>query len=251
MPTLPLLMLEIEVEALAARVLLNGVVVFDSRGGRSLRQNRRLNGWALRDGNQIEIQLARPAPGDAAFSAALRVVQPGEAVDDVPPLASYEWSAERDPLTPAPRSVFRAAVPFSAVAAWRWTTVPPVTIAGVDRAQIDELLRRLRSALVDRRPGEAVELQSIQLEEMAIAVGDDPARYRGQYADFLASYLSDPAFQVAPYDGNALTLEPMAGGRVVHATIAGLPPIRAQAGDRGMAIDPYLSRINGRWTLVR
>lgn len=251
MPTLPLLLLDVDIEGLAARIELNGVSVFRSDGGRAIRENRRLNGWALPAGNVVEIRLGRPNRDTASFRFDLRIVEPGQAPDGPAPIVFWRWSEEEDPLTPDMRAVFEAPVAFSAPRPWTWSTAVTGALTPDDRQRITRLLLTLRQSLAIRQSAALLDLQSVQLEELAIAVGDDPGRYREQYSAFLADFFGDPAFQVDPFDAAELRLEVMAGGRIVHATQGDRPAIRAGTGERTMGIDPYLSRIAGRWTVVR
>jgi hypothetical protein len=176
---------------------------------------------------------------------------PGEDPLEPVPITAFRWNAAEQPLTAAMQRVFEAPLVYSAPTDWSWTAAPGSEPNGSDRVEIDQVVQRLRRVLLERQAEEAIKLQAVQLEEMAAAVGDDVAAYQAQYRTWLAGFFADETYSVAPYATDNLVLEVMAGGRIVRATQRGGVAVRARTTDRAMAIDPYLSKIGGVWTIVR
>jgi hypothetical protein len=253
-----LIILDIEATGLAAEVLFNGVAMHRSASPDTVSTGARLNGWVQSGPNALSVRLAQPPPPPGqeppqpAFELKLRRAVRGTPDEADQILAQYRWTPAR-PLGPAPVQVFAAAPVIEAVQPWSWTRGYAFTaLTPADRDAIAALLRRLRDALADRRVEEVLELQRVQVSEQAVAVGASAPDMLDRYVAFLRDRMGSADWQVAPFDAAGMRTELMADGRVVHVTAAdGGPPLVSASSDGRFAIDPYLSRIDGRWTIVR
>ncbi len=253
-----LILLDLEATGLAAEVLFNGVAVHRSASADTISTGMRLNGWVQSGPNALKVRLALPSPPPGqeaqqpAFELKLRrtVRDTPDAADQI--LAEYRWTSAQ-PLGPEPAQVFAAAPAIEAVQLWSWIRGYAFTaLTGADLDAIADLLRRLRDALAERRIDEVLQLQRVQVTEQAVAVGASGPDMMDRFAAFLRDRMGHSDWRVAPFDAAGMRSELMADGRVIHITAAdGAPPIVTTSAGGFFAIDPYLSRINGRWTLVR
>jgi hypothetical protein len=254
----PLIILDLEITGLAAEVLFNGVAVHRSADRETVSSGSRLNGWVQSGANSLQVRLATPPPAAAGdtpeptFALRLRRATPGTDDEADQTLAQYRWTPAQ-PIGPALTAVFATSVELAAVQPWTWLRGYAFTGVGPgDRDAVISHLRRLRDALAERRIDDVVALQRVQVGEQAIAVGSPPGDMLGRYAAFLGDRMGSPDWRVAPLDGAGLRIELMAEGRVLHVTAAdGGPPIVTDSADGRFAIDPYLSRIDSVWTVVR
>ena len=259
MPATPLIILDLEITGLAAELLFNGVAVHRSATRETVRSGIRLNGWVQSGANSLQVRLATPPPtataGDApepAFELRLRRALPGTPDEADQTLAQYLWTPAQ-PIGPTLTAVFSTSVELAAVQVWNWLRGYAFTaVVGADRDAVVAHLRRLRDALAERRINDVVALQAVQVGEQAIAVGAPPGDMQGRYAAFLRDRMGLADWRVAPLDAAGLRIELMADGRVLHVTAAdGGPPIVTDSAEGRFAIDPYLSKIDGVWTIVR
>lgn len=261
MAGVPLVILDLEVTALAAEVLFNGVAISRSQQARTLNRSAKINGWTLNGANTLSVRLGLPtAPRDAedgpepAFELRLRRALPGGAdeADDV--LVDFTWQAAAQPLAPGVlRPVLERTLQLTAAQPWSWTRgYAFTTLTPQDRDGIVQHLMRLQRALADRQIDEVVRLQSVQVGEQATALGQPADAFLASYRDFLGERMGSADWRVAPLDAARLRIEGMADGRIQHVTDAdGGPPLVSSAGESRFAIDPYLSKIDGAWTIVR
>ena len=261
MAALPLVILDIDVTALSAEVLLNGVVVSESSQLDTLSRSAKINAWAVSGANSLLVRLARlptvaredDAP-EPAFEVRVRRAMPGGADADDELLASYVWQTSAQPLAgPARQQVFEATLRLEAPMAWTWTRgYAFTTLTPADRGGVADVLNRLRLALADRDVETVVRLQTVQVGEQAVALGQSPGAFIDGYRSFLAERMSSPDWRVAPFLPAGLQINGMADGRIQHVAGGdGGPPIITSAGESRFAIDPYLSKIDGVWTIVR
>lgn len=261
MAGVPLVILDLEVTALSAEVLVNGVAISRSEQTETLSRSAKINGWILNGANALSVRLGLPPAPDGGedgpepgFELRLRRALPGGAdeADDV--LVEFTWQAAGQPLAPGVlRPVLERTLQLTAAQAWSWTRGYAFTsLTAQDREGIAQHLARLRQALADRRIDEVVRLQSVQVGEQAIALGQPADAFLAGYRDFLGERMGSADWRVAPLDAARLRIEGMADGRIQHVTDAdGGPPIVSSAGESRFAIDPYLSKIDGAWTIVR
>ncbi len=258
MAGVPLIILDIEATGLAAEVLFNGVAVHRSASPDTVTSGARLNGWVRSGPNPLSVRLALPPPpgGEVpprpVFHLRLRRAVRGAPDEADQTLAEYRWTPAQ-PLAPAPLQVYAATPVIEAVQPWSWTRGYAFTsLGGADRAAIAGLLSRLRDALVERRVDAVVDLQRVQIGEQALAVGASAADMLDRYAAFLRERMGPADWRVAPFDAGGFQTELAVDGRVVHVTAAdGNPPIATDSAEGRFAIDPYLSKIDGVWTIVR
>lgn len=261
MPDVPLIILEVEVAVLSAEISVNGVPLSDSASVERLSFASRINSWVISGANSVKVRLGSLPPQDGveedqqpAFELKVRRAIPGTPDEADQVLASYVWQAATQPLPGTARiPVFETSIPLNAVQAWSWTRGYAFTaLTPADRAGVANLLGQLRQGLADRQIDAVVGLQTTQVGEQAIAVGEAPERLLGRYREFLGERTGSSDWRVAAFDAEGMQIVGMADGRIQHVTdAAGRPPIVATSGDSRFAIDPYLSRIDGVWTIVR
>ncbi len=260
------LILETEGAGLSAQVLFNGVVL--SQEDMSVHHARaaRLNAWVVSGQNTLSVRLAPlppsparsgggatppQAPPSPGFSLRLRQVGPGEVERQ---LLEYAWDAASQPLPPTGGvEVLNHSLTLEAVAVWAWTRATPIPQLGQgDTQAIGALLAALHGALASRAISDVVKLQSVQVGEQAVAVGEDPRVFLQRYGEFLQERMASPDWTVLPVAWEGLRAIAMAAGRLYHVTDAqGRPPLVAKSGGSTFAVDPYVARIGGVWTICR
>ena len=185
------------------------------------------------------------------FSLQLR-----EALPDTPPgadsiLVDYQWSPADQPLLGrTPIMALSQEVKLASAFTWLWTTATPV--AQVSSGDQRDIAGLVHTALTSRAIPDLLRLQSIQVQEQALAIGEDGQKMLQKYAEFLQERMGQSDWQVAPIDWEHLRPVRMAGGRVYRIDRAdGEPPISTSAGGSVFAIQPYLAKIDHRRLIVR
>lgn len=261
MADVPYLILDLELVGLSAEITFNGAVVAEIDANRRIGRSSKLNGWAVSGPNILKVRLGalpeRPSDEDRpepAFELTLRRAMPESPPATHQTLAAYTWQAGVQPLPATGRAqVFETSFAHTPPLVWSWTRgYAFTTLTPADRQGAFDLLQRLVRALTERDIDTVVQLQSVQVGEQAISFGEPPERFLAAYRAFLQERMASPDWRVAPLDPARLRFVGMADGRLQHVTDeAGNPPIVTASGDGRFAIDPYLSKIDGAWTIVR
>ena len=252
-----ILILDIESKGLAASVVVNGITVVQDASRDRLSRSVRLTAWAVPGTNTLQLAAERPGGwGDVApmLAMKLRDAVPGPDAGADRVLVDYRWDPAVQPLAPAGAvQLLNQPFPFAPPAAWSWTRADAVAqLSDSDRAAIRALLEELHRALAARDIPRLLQLQAVQLGEQAVAAGEQPRAFDAGYAGFLQARMGLPDWTVQPIDWPQLRLTPMAGGRVYHvARAGGAPAIMATCSEGAFGLDPYLSRQQGRWAVVR
>jgi hypothetical protein len=257
------LILDVEGAGLAATVVFNGIILSQDSMLERLSRAARLNGWAVAGMNTLQVHLASlpppvgnplPSRPQPRFVLKLRSVLPDTPGSSDQVLVDYKWDPASQPLPLSGSSeVLSQNLQLSAPAAWSWTRAAQVVqLSEEDSRAIAGLLSQLHAALTARAIAEVVRLQYTQVGEQAVAAGDDPQKMLGRYGEFLQERMAEPDWTVRPLVWESLKITPMAGGRVHRITDArGLPPIVSTAGGGVFAIEPQVSKVDGRWVIVR
>ncbi len=257
------LLLNVESAQLLSRVIFNGIVLADDMVKESLSRAFVLNGWAVNGENDLSLGLAllpatrgtTPIPSSGPrFALTLKAAWPDSQSSDETILTHFTWDSGTMPLLPGQgREVLKKSVSWDAPIAWSWTKATPVAaLSSDDKDAIVALLSRVHSALQERDIASLQKLQSLQISEQALALGESPAEFLGSYASFLQQRSAAKDWSVLPLNSKSLNFLPMASGlthRVRDAS--GQPPIVCTGSEGGFAIEPFVSKINGQWVIVR
>ncbi|MDD5296863.1 MAG: hypothetical protein PHU46_08125 [Rhodocyclaceae bacterium] len=253
------LILDTEGAGLSAQVFFNDILLSQDEMPERLTRSARLNGWAVSGNNTLSVRLSAPPPArpDAPprpsprYALRLRQLGPGNGERL---LEDFTWNPAGQPLAPGGGvEALSRSYPLEAVAPWAWTRATPIPQLGQgDTQAIGSLLAALHGALASRAIPDVVKLQAVQVGEQAVAVGEDPRSFLQRYAEFLQERMASPDWTVRPVVWERLRASSMAGGRLHHVTdAAGKPPLVALSRGSTFAIDPYVARIGGVWTICR
>jgi hypothetical protein len=257
------LLLNIESARLLSRVVFNGIVLADDAVTDSLSRAFVLNAWAVNGVNDISVGLALlprtlgAAPKSSAeprFALTLKSAWPDSSASDETVLANFSWEASSVPLVAGQgKEVLKQGVPWDAPIAWSWTKATPVAyLSSDDKESIAALLNRVRAALQERDIASLQKLQTLQISEQALALGESPAEFLGSYANFLQERTAAKDWTALPVNTAALRFLPMASGLLqLVRDKSGRPPIVCTGSAGGFAIEPFVSKINGQWVIVR
>ncbi len=274
---LPYIILDTDGSGLAAKVAFNGIVLTDASLVPPVRHSNRLNGWVVQGRNLLRVTLRAipqpeeqpkpaqtrsdgPAPPERSangphFSLRLRSVMPGEDTGSDSVLAEYRWDSAALPLVLGQPDVIalERGLTLDAPGPWLWTQAAAMPrLQAADLNAVADLLAELRDALANKSIADVLRLQSVQLREQAIAIGDDPVALNQRYREFLTGRMALPDWNVAPFERRALTATAMADGRVQRiADAAGQPLIVATCEAGVFAILPFVAKNSGEWRIVR
>lgn len=257
------LILDMEGAGISAKLFFNGVVLMQDVMTVRLSRAVRLNGWAVSGVNTLQLSLeylpspvgnAPPVLSTPRFSLKLRSVFPGTPDSSEQVLVDYKWDLASQPLPLSGSSeVLSQNLQLSAPAVWSWTRAMPVAqLTAEDTREIGGMLAQLHAALVARSIPDVIRMQEIQVGEQAVAAGELPRDFLQMYDEFLRERMASSDWKVFPLIWDNLKLTTMAGGRIYRITDArGFPPIVSTASGSIFAIEPYCSKVDGRWIIVR
>lgn len=271
MVTVPQIILDINgAGPILARVELNGIFLAQNDFSTPERRALRINSWVVDGVNTLQVRLVAahpppvlaapgveavaPSPVTGTFELKLRRVLAEQAPEDEQILADYTWSPAAQPLVGrTPIMAFSKEIKLASPFAWLWTTATRVSeLSAGDKRDISALIQELHNALTAKAIPDLLRLQSIQVQEQAVAIGEDGQQMLDKYAEFLQERMAQEDWQVMPIDWEQLRPVRMASGRVYRVDGAhGEPPIVTNAGGSVFALQPYIAKIEQRWLIVR
>jgi hypothetical protein len=247
--------LHVDARAVPAEILLNDVPVeqlgvdnlssataqvnqWIAPGRNTLRVRGRLQGPLDTGGPALTVQLRRQsasADGDHGAEPMVRVgLRPRDAW--APFDECHEFEADPAP----PHQLFQAARPMKLDDSAR---------AGVTKAALE-----LEQALDRRDPDVALSLLTWKAVDIARAQYLPAEDARSTQRETLANVLEDPEFAIDPLppDPANLSVDHLAGGRLIRVSRQGRPAIQARLSLGGRFVLPlYAANIDGAWRVVR
>jgi hypothetical protein len=250
--------MEFAADDIQLEVWLNGVLLVNADATGGFAWTSKVDGWVAPTGNVIEVWLAAAPLRTAGvrtprFKLTLSKTYMGASTAADANIAQYEWRASEQPLGQNLTRVFAAAVTMAPPGIWRWLGAEVLTdMSPSHRGAIADLLEELANALRSRDVARVVALQTLQLQEMALAMGQNGQGMLVRYGEFLRERMAAADWRVEATAPAELVMATMAGGRIWHvAAPHARPPLRCYANDSLFAPDPYFARLAGRWTIVR
>lgn len=269
-----LLVVRLEALGVGAEVRLNGVPVArvapaaDGRPRLPVVQTAPVHEYTLAGGNELELVVEPPAPGDeaqppqprlgdGARAASVRLLLPRLGQRAHPEfartLAQLDWAAPRAELYQAPTRLRQAvALPIN-FPRWRWLDVPAVTDAAPLRPAAAQYLQAIALGLARGDPEPFVQAARLRFEELAEAyqqpLADEVGRFRAAVQRWHARQPLAPALPSA----ETLRLRPLADGRLLECLAAdGSPALASPLADGGRIAWPMrLAAIEGRLYVLR
>lgn len=257
-----MLVLDVAAAGVNCEVDLNDIPIFAHRGFEPAQQTAKIDNWALPGGNELTLRIGRlPARGDMTASGkplpapkvtvVLRRTAPGAdaATDRI--LASFSWpTGQAVPLSLS--TVWKQSIDLGSRPLWRWARASATPVASpADRSEIMAQLRQIVAALEARDRPRTIEAQRLSISENAESMGLPPAEVLDDYNEFLAERMS-AGWLVEPLAEAALEMRSAGGGRLIHVVAAdGRPAISTDSEAGYFGIDPWMAKLDGKWTLVR
>lgn len=278
MAKVPQIILDIDgAGPIIARVEFNKVFLAQNNFTTPERRAMRINGWVVNGVNHLQVRLVAatpavppkpeqalaaepelppppPPPVVGKFSLKLREALADRAPEDDPVLVDYQWSPSEQPLIGnTPIVALSEDIKLKSAFTWLWTTGAPVAqLSTGDQRDISGLLQALHSALTNKAIPDLLRIQAIQVQEQAVAIGEDGEKMLQEYAKFLQERMGQPDWEVLPIDWEQLRPVRMGDGRIHRIDHAnGEAPIVTTAGGSIFAIQPYLAKVEHRWLVMR
>lgn len=261
-----LLVLRLEAIGVVAEASLNGVpLARTSASQRALTVP--IHEYTLAGGNQLELLIQPPAPGQVAApeplvsdgqrGASLRLLLPraGQLAhpENARTLAQIDWAPLAGDVTEVPHSLRQAVELPIAFPRWRWFDAPPAADTRELLGPAAAYLQALALGLARGDPEPFVQAARLRFEELAQAyqrsLADDVGRFRAQVQQWHAKAPLQPTMPKA----DALLLRPLAGGRLLEClTPDGQPVLQSPLAGGGHVAWPLrLAAIEGRFYVVR
>jgi hypothetical protein len=261
-----LLVLRLESIGVVAEALLNGVPLARS-GPTAGAVTVPIHEYTLAGGNELQLIIQPPAPGQAAApqpllsdgkrGASLRLLLPrvGQLAhpENARTLAQIDWAPPSGDVTDVPYTLREAVDLPIAFPRWRWFDAPVVTEPHELTGAVATYLQGLALGLARGDPEPLVLAARLRLEELAQAyqrnLADDVGRLRLQIQQWHAQQPLQPTVPTAA----TLLLRPLAGGRLLEClTLEGQPALQSPLAGGGRIAWPLrLATIEGRFYVIR
>jgi hypothetical protein len=244
--------LEMQSEGVRAKAVLNEVQVYERTGGKSGMSQTNLNPWIVEGRNKIQV-FAAAEGGCATQRLGLKLLA-GPQGELPPALAEKQWDPAAQPLAASGYTLVweHDFTPEQAFGRWAWQDAPVASLGAEDRAGIAALVQEVHTALEEgdaKRLGEFFKLRNA---EMARALDMTEAEMSEGINGMFEEFAHAHDRMVEPLDAAGLVMTPQAGGRLVQVTAAtGGAPVKASGEDIELELDMVVSRVGGRWTIVR
>lgn len=237
--------LEIQFEGVRARAVLNDVQVCEKASVKSGMSQTNLNPWIIEGRNKIQVYAAAEGGGTRRLVLRLLGGPHGQS-----PVTLAEKKVEvAGGLTLVWEHEF---TPERAFGRWAWQDAAPSSLEADDRAGIVALVQEVHGALEKGNAKRLGELFAARDKEMARALGMDEAEMREGMTGMFEEFSKTRGRKVEPLDAAGLVLTPQAGGRLIQVTTAkGGAPVKGSVGEDELELAITVSRVGGRWVILR
>jgi hypothetical protein len=252
---MPLLMfvLEIQSEGVRTKAVLNDIQVYERVSGKSGMAQAKLDPWIIEGSNRIQVFAALAVGGGGTPRLGLSLLvgphgrQPAKS-------AESKWDPAGKPLQKDRFTLVweHEFTPERAFGRWAWQDAAPSNLPADDRAGIVALVEEVRGAVQKGNAARLRELFRLRDSEMARALDIPEAEMSEEMNAMFQALCQAPDRKIEPIDPGALVMTPGAGGRIIAVqTAGGGPPVKVSMGEGEMDLPMSVSRIGGRWTIVR
>lgn len=261
-----LLVLRLDSVGVVAEAWLNGVPLART-GPQPGAMTVPVHEYTLSGGNELELVIQPPPPGQAAApepllsdgqrGASLRLLLPriGQRAhpENARSLAQIDWAPPAGEVTQVPAALRQTVELPIAFPRWRWLDAPPVADAMALLPEAAAYLQGIALGLARGDPEPLLAAARLRLEELAQAyqrpLADDAGRLRLQLKQAHALAPLQPGMPKA----DTLRLRPLAGGRLLEClTPAGEPALSCpRPGGGSLAWPMRLAHIEGRFYVLR
>jgi hypothetical protein len=242
---------------LKARVHLNGCSVLEAWDDGARLVEHSLRPWLVDGANRLDVflgQATTKTEEDEEPVFSLSVFKPLRDQSPLPAheLLRYVWTDNESSLDPSGlRRVFSHTAHLEGSGdPWAWRDAAP--LRDEDRPAIEEQITALHRALGARDLPLVLRFFERKLSEVARGVGTPEEGLREELREELSAWFGAPDFELEERSPELLTLETAASGRLVHVRgPEGSPPLRGKAGGLPFALAVTMSRVEGRWVVIR
>lgn len=248
--------LVVDASALRVMVALNGIAIFDRTDRRRVTSTSKITGWLVPGSNRMDVRLEAlprssepiPTPGTSKCTLVVRTFVSGVGAEGTTDLARLQF----DNATQTLPLVHALSFAGDGVPVWGWAASRPIELSASDHRAVHEILARLIAALQARDLDQATTLLAPMFREQATALGVSEQELKRVYVEFVGGRSRPADWQVLPLDPARTHLIPMAGGRLFKAVRQdGGEMIQGRSSAGSFSFQPYLSRIEGAWSIVR
>lgn len=245
--------IEIQSEGVRTKVVLNDIQVYERVSGKSGMAQAKLDPWIIEGPNRLQVFAAAAEGGRGAprLELSLLVGPQGQLPEK---LAESHWDPAGKPL---PADGFALVwehefTPQRAFGRWAWQDAAPSSLSAEDRAGIVALLQEVHGAFQKGNTALLEELFALRNSEMARALDVPEAELSEEWNGMVEAFCTEPDRKLEPLDAGGLVMTRQANGRLIVLTTAkGGPPLKGSIGEGELELSMSVSRIGGRWTIVR
>lgn len=249
--------LEVTGTHLAYTVLINDIVIFSDRWQEAKSDGCPINQWLLPDQNLLQVNLGvgfgeNETPSEVRAEIKVKEVALSEPGRPEKILAEINWSLGDESLT-LPLNL-QASFELDAFPKSRWQEGLSLSMDSLPVQELERETKRLFALLEEKRLEDLVQVMRMKSEEMAAAYGVDLGERLEDQKEFFQSLFEDPDWGMEPLNTESLFYQVEGFGRLVKVTNRqGLPALNSKEFGDGscFGLKIYLSKIDGRWEVVR
>jgi hypothetical protein len=245
--------LEMQFEGVRTKAVLNGIQISARASGKSGMSQKNLNPWIIEGRNKIQVFAAAVEGGRGAPRLGLKLL--GGRQGELPPaLAETQWDAAKKPLAASGYTLVweHEFTPERGFGRWAWQDAPASSLGAEDRAGITALVQEVHSALEKGDAKRLAGLFKLRTAEMARALDMTEAEMSEGIDGMFEEFAHARNRKVGPLNAEGFVMTPQAGGRLIRVTAAeGGAPVKASGEDIELELEMVVSRVGGRWTIVR
>lgn len=167
-------------------------------------------------------------------------------------LYNYEWKpkAPQAPL-PTVRGEFEAEPPSEPLS---WQNAEKLHLTDADKAAINAQIQRLHQAMDTKNLSETTALLTSEIHDQAVGFGLPLADLEATQHQYYQEKFSRPNWRLSPINSGNLEYDLYGDGRVVLVHDRDGRKVFTSTPDKdgsSVIFDPYLSKINGQWVIVK
>lgn len=262
-----LFVIEVQCDYIKVEIHLNDIKVLVKECTENNISQVKLNPWIVEGTNHLRILLGYTSqhwvargneevatPIIPLFKFKLVKGEHGKEPSEEGVIVDYQWQADISPLQfDGMTTVWEQYIQIQeGFGHWLWESAPKGKLSTKDEKEIFALIRKTHTALVNREVEHLMQLMEIKLIEMSKALGIPKQTIENSQRTFFISLFQSPDWSMAPLDFNTLALMPQAEGRLIAIeNRANNLPLRGFANNNTVSFKLMVSRINGKWQIIR
>jgi hypothetical protein len=249
--------LESQCIGLGYKVYINGVPVSEGDDGSRSVQQSKISQWLINGSNRVDVELYKLTDESKIVTSDFKVTllkgELGKEPGTEGVLLDYSWDEQISPIS-ITNSIVKS-FEFEVIglpADWLWLSANTAEISHSDKIEIVKLLKLIYLLFKSTDIPNIMKFLQIKHREIASAMGITQSQIEQGLAMHLKNIWSDPEWKILTVNWENLLITPLSNNRLYSIkTYEKGSIIQIETPNKKYMLDLIISKVAGRWTIVR